>query len=177
MLPLTESLTLAAVCQHVAPKKVFEIGTYKGASTLVMAMHTPPETEILTLDLPPQQRATKYPVDIGDITGVPFTVGELYRGTEFEPKIHQLYGDSGVFDFEGFYGKVDLVFVDGNHTYENVKTDSENAFRILSSGGVIIWDDYHPDWGPGVIRALHEITDKCLYQIMGTRLAIYLDGG
>lgn len=107
---------------------------------------------------------------------MPFTVGELYRGTESETKIHQLYGDSGVFDFEGFYGKVNLVFVDGNHTYENVKTDSENAFRILSSGGVIIWDDYHAEWGPGVIRALHEITDKRLYQVIGTRFAVYLDG-
>lgn len=69
MLPLTELLTLAAICTHVGPRKVFEIGTYKGASTLVMAMHTPPETEILTLDLPPQQRATKYPVDIGTLPG------------------------------------------------------------------------------------------------------------
>jgi len=139
-----------------------------------MAMNTPDATEIFTLDLDPAQReTTKYPLDIGDITGLPFMVGETYRGTEFEAKIHQLYGDSAVFNFEPFVDSIHLVFIDGNHTYENVKSDSENAFRILAPGGVIIWDDYHPEWGPGVMRCLNEIYKfKPIFHINGTRFAV-----
>ena len=53
MLPLGEILTLAAICECVRPRRIFEIGTYKGASTLLMAIHTPDDAEIFTLDLPP----------------------------------------------------------------------------------------------------------------------------
>lgn len=175
MLPLTELLVLAGICKYLKPRRIFEIGTYKGSSTLVMAMHTPDDTEIFTLDLNPTQReTTKYQLDIGDITGLQFTVGELYRGTEFEGKIRQLYGDSACFNFEAFYDSVDLLFIDGNHAYENVKSDSDNAFRMLRGGGVIIWDDYHLEWGPGVVKHLNELNkSKTLYQILGTRFAIY----
>jgi methyltransferase family protein len=175
MLPLMELLMLAAICEHVRPRKVFEIGTYRGASTLIMAMHTAASTEIFTLDLPSSATRTMFRVENGDITGIPFDLGEFYRESGFEGKIHQLYGDSAVFDFEPFYGQVDLVFVDGNHNYENVKHDSKNAFSILRHNGVIIWDDYHPGFGPGVMRALHELKGKALYQITGTRFAVYLD--
>ena len=174
-LPVAESAVLASMCKHLRPRRIFEIGTYRGASALIMAMNTPPESEILTLDLDPARRAdTKYRLEMGDIGGVPFVVGGTYRGTDFEPKIHQLYGDSALFDFQPFYGSGDLVFVDGNHGYENVKSDSENAFRVVRGGGIVLWDDYHPEWGPGVMGYLNEIEgSKRVVQIDGTRLAVY----
>lgn len=174
-LPVTESAVLASVCRHLRPHRIFEIGTYRGASALTMAMNTPQETEILTLDLDPARRVdTKYRLEMGDIGGVPFVVGGSYRGTDFEPKIRQLYGDSALFDFQPFYGSADLVFVDGSHGYENVKSDSENAFHLVRPGGVVLWDDYHPEWGPEVMRYLNEIGDsKRVFQITSTRLAVY----
>lgn len=175
-LPLQELLTLAAICRHMNPQTVFEIGTYRGGSTLILAMHAAANATLYTLDLPAPDTATQYPLDIGAIAGKPFVVGERYRGTELEKCIHQLYGDSAAFDFTSYYGAVDLVFIDGNHNYENVKLDSAHAFKMLRPNGVIIWDDYHVSYGPGVIRALHDITDKHLFQISGTRFAVYRDG-
>lgn len=177
MLPLRELLTLSAICQYIKPQRVFEIGTFKGASTLMIAMSTPPETKISTLDLPEPSEATKYPLDIGDITGKHYQIGEFYKASEFSMKVEQLYGDSGLFDFQPFYNTEDLIFIDGSHSYENVKADTENAYKMLRSGGVILWDDYHPEWGPGVIRALQEIKDKSLFQIKGTRFVVYKDNG
>lgn len=171
MLPLTELVVLAALCKYLQPKRALEIGTHKGSSALAMAMHTPPEAEIFTLDLPSWDATTMYPVDNGEITGKPFSIGDLYRGTAYEKKIRQLYGDSAGFDFEALRNAIDLVFIDGSHTYENVKIDTQNAWEVLRRGGVIIWDDYHPEWGPGVMRVLHEITDRPVYHIAGTRLA------
>jgi predicted O-methyltransferase YrrM len=176
-LPLTESVVLASICKYLKPRRIFEIGTYRGASTLTMAMNTPADTEILTLDLDPAQRgAAKYGLEMGDITGMPFTVGCLYRGTDSEAKIRQLYGDSALFDFAPFYRTADLVFIDGNHAYENVKSDSNNAFRIVRKGGVVIWDDYHPECGPGVMRYLSKLNNpKGVFQIVGTRFALYME--
>ena len=179
VLPLTELLTLAAICKHVRPKRIFEIGTYMGVSALVMAMSTPPETAVFTLDLDPSARETHRH---GSGTGgfPPFTLGSVYQGTPFAQKIHQLFGNSITFDYSGFVGSVNLVFIDADHTYDFVKSDTEHAFELLAPGGVIIWDDYlwgerHPECA-GVMRCLNELSQsrRC-YQIDGTRFAAYVD--
>jgi hypothetical protein len=43
--------------------------------------------------------------------------------------------------------------------YDAVKADTQNAFRMLRSGGTIIWDDYRsywPPYWPGVVAAVQE---------------------
>lgn len=174
-LPLTELLVICATTRFLRPRRVFEIGTFRGASTVLLARHAPDGAEILTLDLPPADTATRFAIDNGDITGKPFTVGEFYRGTPYEAKVRQLFGDSSTFDYSPYAHDVDLVFVDGNHAYDAVKVDSEHAFELLKPGGTIIWDDYHPEWGEGVMRALHELRDRGLYRIAGTRFVAYVD--
>jgi predicted O-methyltransferase YrrM len=176
-LPLTEAVTLGLLCRHLRPRRIFEVGTFKGLSTLTMAMNTPEDTEIFTLDLDPAHRQdVVFLTENGDITGLPFTVGEFFQGTSFETKIRQLYGDSVLFDFSPFVGGVDLVFIDGNHAYENVRSDSQNALRMVRSGGVVLWDDYHPACGPGVMRLLDELSRPMeILSIAGTRFALYVE--
>lgn len=41
--------------------------------------------------------------------------------------------------------KFDLIFIDGLHTYEQVKKDVENALKHLKTGGLIILDDALPN--------------------------------
>ena len=178
-LPLTELVVLSAICRHVKPETVFEIGTFTGSSTLTMAKHTPDETRIFTLDLDPADRGrTEMELDIGDIQGQDYTVGVMFRGTAQEQRITQLYGDSVIFDFGPYDDLIDLVFVDGNHSYENVGRDSESALRMLRPGGVVIWDDYQPTVGPGVVRYLNEIgAGRGIVQIAGTRFAAYVERG
>lgn len=36
----------------------------------------------------------------------------------------------------------DIIFVDGSHAYDDVVVDTDFAWRLLKTGGVIIWDDY-----------------------------------
>jgi hypothetical protein len=173
-LPLRELTILGAISKSISPRRVFEIGTYRGLSTLALAMNTPPDTEIFTLDLAKESRSvTTYPMDMGGIESYSFSVGEYYRGSEYERKIRQLYGDSAIFDFTPFSGSIDLVFIDGNHLYENVRADTLNAVRMLRSNGVIVWDDYHAGY-PGVMRCLAELSEsKPLVRIAETRFVIY----
>ncbi len=179
-LPLTELLTVAAICKYTRPRKILEIGTYTGSTTLLMATNTPRETQVFTLDLDPAQRDThRHGLGVG---GFPtFTVGSAYQGTPFASKIRQLFGNSVTFDYSALAGSIDLVLIDADHTYDFVKVDSANAFKLLRPGGIIIWDDYlwnerYPEC-QGVTRLLDELQGStACFQIAGTRFAVYLDG-
>ena len=73
-----------------------------------------------------------------------------------------------------FAGAIDLIYIDGGHTYEYVKSDTENALELLSPTGTIVWDDYGSH--PGVyelVTALAATLDKPVYHVFGSRMAIY----
>lgn len=167
VLPLAELLTVAAICRHRRPKWIFEIGTFTGATSLLMAMNVGPDDRIFTLDLPPDEASG-------------YSAGSAFARTSYASRITQLYGDSTAFDFSSWYGKIDLVFIDANHTYPFVKADSDTAFKLLAPGGVVMWDDYV--WMPeypecaGVAAYLHELSvRKTCYQLRDTRLAVHVD--
>jgi hypothetical protein len=163
VVPLPELLTLAGICRYLKPRRIFEIGTYTGSSTLVMAINSPYDTEIFTLDLEPSEK-----------------IGCAFRDTSYSAKIRQLYGNSLEFDYTPYASNMDLVLVDANHSYECVKSDTEKAFALLRSGGVIVWDDYrwldvHSECA-GVTLFLNEFQAmRPLFSISGTRFAIYVD--
>lgn len=57
-------------------------------------------------------------------------------------------------------GKVDMVFIDGDHRYETVLKDIKKAYELLHDGGLICGHDYnHPDW-PGVKQAVTKLIDN-----------------
>ena len=128
-----------------------------------MAMNTEDETKLTTLDYD--------------------TLGDCrlgYSGAPQASRIRQLHGDSRAYDYSPYLGANQLVLVDANHTYEFVKTDTETAFRLLSPGGVIVWDDYR--WLDihseciGVTRCLNELQQsRPVFHIAGTRFAVYVD--
>jgi len=156
-----ELQVLAALARHGQPQRIFEIGTFNGLTTLTFALNTPPEAEVLTLDLPPGGAAhTRFDVAEGDrkfIATNPRT--RLFERGRFpeENKITQLFGDSAAFDFAPYRHQIDCVFVDGSHAYDYVINDSRTALELLRpEGGVIVWHDYGPVW-PDVIRALEEL--------------------
>lgn len=54
---------------------------------------------------------------------------------------------------------LDWVWLDGDHSYEAVRSDLEALARVLKPGGYIIGDDYTLGWwGDGVIRAVREFS-------------------
>lgn len=123
-----ELYLLSCIAISCNPKKIFEIGTYDGATSLQLAKCCP-NSQIFTIDLPPQ------PDDH-------FKVGSRYTCTPYESQIVQLYGDSTKFDYSPYSKQMDLIFVDGSHELEVVGIDSMNALKMVSPGGIIIWDDY-----------------------------------
>jgi predicted O-methyltransferase YrrM len=168
VMPLAETLVIGAICRWLSPRRSFEIGTYRGATALAIAINSPDDAAVFTLDLPSRPGDSRPPDEIGS----------AYRDTAERHRITQLYGDSTVFDFGPYEGNMDLVLVDGNHDERFVRTDSMNALRMLKPTGVIIWDDYlwdrkYPECS-GVTRALDSLSDDYdIANITGTRLAVY----
>ena len=53
-----------------------------------------------------------------------------------------------------FNEKIDLLFIDGDHSYERVKTDVQSWLPKLKDGGIIVFHDY--SWAEGVKKVVDE---------------------
>jgi predicted O-methyltransferase YrrM len=168
-LPHGVAYILSCVTAYVQPRRIFEIGTGRGGGTLLMASQAP-EAQIDTLDL--GENTSTLGVGHADAPLETTRVGDLYLDSEHRERITQHLGDSATFDFTPFYGQMDLVLVDGAHTYTYAKHDSQTALAMVRPGGVILWDDCHL-YHPGVSRALAELRREGhpVARIDNTRLA------
>jgi len=172
-----ETLAISSLVSHHAPSTLLELGTFDGNTTLQMALNSPPDAVIHTLDLPEAPMRTKEPISKADLRYVLDAKKQRrkYVGTSVESKIVQHFGDSTNFDFTRFMdrGPIDFVFIDAGHTYECVKSDTFHALQVLSPKGMILWHDCHPFWN-GVFRYLNELSsDLPIRRIANTNLAYY----
>jgi predicted O-methyltransferase YrrM len=135
-----EALVLRLLVGGPRPKSIFEIGTFDGASTALMAESAGPDCTVYTLDLPPEILATK-----GWGFG-PDLIGRQFRGSKLEGRVAQLFGESTTFNFEPYRGKMDLAFVDAAHDFVHGYPDSLNALSLVRPGGFVLWHDFSPLW-------------------------------
>jgi len=157
---LTELSCLAYIMKALRPKTVFEIGTFIGRTTRLLAANCPLESKIYTLDLERDK--------------VRHEVGSSFAGTPEQGKIRQLHGDSRNFDYSPWNGACDFVWVDGCHDYEYVINDAEKAFALCRPGGWIAFHDYrHTKPWDDVGRAIHKLNRKHpMHHIRATTIAI-----
>ncbi len=175
-LSLDAQFCIACLVKHYKPRRIFEIGTFNGNTTLQMAVNSGNDCQIFTLHYDPAKLETpdsKFKLAEGDKKYIG-NQEMVFRSTPYENKINLLFGDSAQFDFYPYYGRMDFVFIDGSHAYDYVRNDTEQAFRMLGEKGVIIWDDYDASW-PDVIRYLNELAQqKEICWINGTSLCLHI---
>ena len=156
---LADLVSLCEICRIVEPKVVFEIGTLKGFTAYHFALNTGPDATVYSLDLPPGVPETLLRTTVVDDWHIQRrrpTGALCFEGTPEAKKIRCLYGDSAAFDYESYHDRVDLFFIDGAHSYEYVKSDTEHAWRCCRSGGVIVWHDAGRVGVNGVTQYLQE---------------------
>jgi predicted O-methyltransferase YrrM len=104
---------------------ILETGRFNGGSLFVMACAAPQSVPIWSIDLAPQNDA--------------FLREQLAR---FRPnsKISLIVGDSQHAKYPEI-GNVDVLFIDGDHTYEGCMADIENWYENLVAGGHLIFHD------------------------------------
>ena len=165
---------LASGCE--SGTNLFEIGTFDGRTTLNLALASPTDCEVYTLDLPSdvKPRFLLAPGEESLVKKQKSGSRFLNTGGAILQKIHQMHGDSATFDFSPWYQSCSLVFVDGSHSYQATMNDTVSAMRMVRVGGSIVWHDYGI-W-PGVTDALDELEEKKkfgLKNIKGTSLCIW----
>ncbi len=166
----TDLALLRILAKKIKADSYFEIGTWRGESVSNVA---PLVQNCFTLNLSDaQMRARGWAEDYIALHG--------HYSRQFK-NIQHLQGDSRAFDFSPYAGKMDLVFVDGDHHYDSVVEDTRTAFRLIRPGGVIVWHDY--GHSPESVRwnVAHAILEGCpkelrkdLFAISNTLCAAYL---
>ena len=59
--------------------------------------------------------------------------------------------------------KFEVIFIDGDHSYEGVKRDFESSLPLLKDGGYVIFHDINSIGCPGVVGLWNEIkNEKCI---------------
>jgi len=119
------------------PATVLEIGTYKGGTFFLLACVATPDAVLLSLDLPAGQMGA-YPVWREPLYRA-FRRGrqriELMREDSHDmrtrEKVRELFSGR----------KIDLLFIDGDHSYEGVKKDFELYSPLVAAGGMIAFHD------------------------------------
>lgn len=172
-----ELMIIALIIANRDPKTLLEIGTFDGTTTLQMALNAHADATVHTIDLPEGECRTHLPIAKPDIKFIQDTLKlkRKYLDTAVASRVVQHLGDSTTYDFNQFIvnGPLDFCFVDGGHSYECVKSDTENTLKILASNGVILWHDFDPNW-PGVYQYLSELSKRLpLIHIAGTQLVVF----
>ena len=123
---------LRILARGIEDCRYFEIGTWRGESVANVASVA---RECHTLNLSAQQMAQM---------GMDPEYIRLHRHfSSHLANVTHLEGDSREFDFAALDRKFDLVFIDGDHHYETVRSDTEKAFRHLAhEKTILVWHDY-----------------------------------
>jgi methyltransferase family protein len=170
-----EAHVLLAIARAAQPRKVLEIGTYYGHTTLNLARALP-KAEIHTVDLP---------LDFDYSTGPELTdfhllsrrqVGIYFHGRIESSRIKQHFADTANWDFKYTgYPPATFFFIDGSHSYFYVKNDSEKCYNLCNGHGIFVWHDCDDNWCPGVERLLDEwrALGRDVVRIEGTRLGFW----
>ena len=111
---------------------IVEIGRLNGGSTFVMACAASPDVRIYSIDIQPQDDGLLRRLfdDNGIGKNVELIVGDSQRGAY--PQI----------------GEIDLLFIDGDHTFEGCRRDLNNWYgRLVVNGHLLLHDVYMGRYG------------------------------
>lgn len=140
--PVADVVMLAKIALCMQPRRVLEVGSFRGYTTRILAEHTPDTTRITAFDRDPRH-------------------GAAYRDMPLAERIERRVGNVSEQAFAAdARGSYDLIFLDADHTYQAVVHDTQVLLPLLAPDGIFIWHDY-ANWGRfskknGVPEALHE---------------------
>lgn len=137
-------------------KKVLEVGTYRGGTAMLWAHLVEPNNgKVFCCDVR---------FDWGTFQDHGYVESDetvyhrqVYNNSHYQNFIEEFQGDSHDLNFikkvKDKVGTVDLLFIDGDHSYEGVKQDFENFFPLVKLGGYIAFHD--------IVDSLHHRSNGC----------------
>ena len=172
------------VIQERRPRNILEVGTFVGLTTLLMALISPPDTHIHTIDpnfslqiemeslrsrtydsnaaMRTQELALQAADRLGVKDKITFHAGGFSTANSFATyntapaSMVQIVGPTVC----ERYGPFDFIFVDGLHYEEDVYSDVNLAAEHLMSPGLIALHDVMGPWGSNVRRAVYRFLEN-----------------
>lgn len=158
--PTNDLVVLMKATSAIAPRRIVELGSYRGYSAVAMLTHAPAHATLTAVDIDPDH-------------------GEAYRGTPLAERVDRRVAaiDRSVFS-EDELGSYDLVFVDADHSREAVEHDTAVALELVAPTGTVLWHDY-ANWGfwtgdCGVPEVLNDLGRSLpVGHLLGSNIAVH----
>lgn len=145
------------------PKKTnityVEIGCYAGGSACLMLQR--PNTNVISIDL-------GYPIN------EEIVYNNVSKLNKHNNSFNYLKGDSQTQEMvnrlKELTNEIDILFIDGDHSYQAVINDFKLYEGLVKNNGYIVFDDYRDEGCPGTKVAVDEIVEvfKDRYINIGT---------
>lgn len=162
---------LKAMARKYENCNYLEIGSWRGESLSNVA-EVAKKCTSLTLS-PKEMREMNISEEFINVHGI-FSKGL--------PNVEKIEHNSHTFDFGSLNQKFDMIFVDGDHSHEGVKNDSEKVLPILKNdSSIIIWHDYGNYTErvnyvtlAGILDGIPKNEHKYLFHVSNTMCAIMI---
>lgn len=148
----SEFLALLQTISEPKPTSVLEIGTASGGSLFMFTRIASNEAKIASVDLPNGSFGGGYPdwkIPLYSAFALPGQQLKLIRADSHATKTFD--------EVKEYFANqpIDFIFIDGDHTYEGVRSDFESYRRLINKGGYIAFHDI--EYAEGVRRFWSEI--------------------
>jgi len=126
-------------------QNILEIGSWKGRSTRALGDNTPGRVWAVDYWLEHDCEMRQFLENLSDLIIAERVIVMRTTSNNVTTMLHNTH--------RSFF---DMIFLDGDHCYESVKSDISNCIPLLSPGGILCGHDYSVAW-EGVMRAVEEI--------------------
>jgi predicted O-methyltransferase YrrM len=146
LLELDEAACLFRLARSKPAARILEIGRWRGGSTFLFAVASDPDSNITSIDIAPQDDRC---------------LRSALERTNLSHKVKLIVGNSRAAEFHSdFY---DLIFVDGDHSYEGASGDYQCWKKNVKPGGHLAFHNAARGrpWAvalPEPMRLMEEIT-------------------
>ncbi|MBN2709413.1 MAG: class I SAM-dependent methyltransferase [Calditrichaceae bacterium] len=169
---ITDIILLKKLASRFESCNYLEIGSWRGESVANISENT---SQCTTINLPKDEMVKKnFKQEYINIHG--------FFSKNIDNVI-EVYHNSRTFDFSTLKNKFDLIFIDGDHSYEGVLNDTKKTFNLRKNKkSIIAWHDYGYTTERVRYSTLKAILDgipksyhQNLYHVSNTLCAIYFE--
>lgn len=136
-----------------------EIGCYAGGSSCLVSQ---------------RKNTNLFSIDLGHPISKEIPINNVKKFNTNNNLFQYIQGDSKKIttfnELKKYLNEIDVLFIDGDHSFNGVKSDFELYSPLVKTGGYIIFDDYNDkQHSPAVKPAVDEIVSIITeYEIIGT---------
>lgn len=117
-----------------SPKRVLEIGGRRGGSSFLLSIAAP-EATIVSMDIDYGRRRLNRLQKLCKGRSIEFWQGDSHSAATAK-RVQEWAGSDGI----------DVLFIDGDHTYDGAKADFCTYLSMVKEGGIIAMHDIQPDF-------------------------------